>query len=63
MTDDQRLQVTCACGWQTVGSEAEVVAATRAHGVDLHNMDVTRDQVLAMSAPAQDGDDERPAGQ
>lgn len=58
MSNAQRLQVTCACGWQTVGSEAEVVEATKAHGVELHNMDVTREQVLAMSAPFDDTDRE-----
>lgn len=57
MTDAPRLQVACACGWRTIGTEPEVVAATQAHGVQLHNMEVTRDQVLAMSAPFEDTQD------
>lgn len=49
---DQTLLVRCACGWETTGTEDEVIAATREHGVRLHNMDATREQVLAMATPA-----------
>jgi predicted small metal-binding protein len=45
---DAELQVRCACGWETSGTEDEVVAATREHGRRLHNMEPTRDEVLAM---------------
>lgn len=44
--------VTCDCGFSTRGAEDDVVAATQQHGRDVHNMDVTRDQVLAMAKPA-----------
>jgi hypothetical protein len=61
MTDHQ-LEVVCACGWRTVGTEDEVVEATTQHGVALHNMSVTREQVLAMSGPApRSRDDEQAA--
>ena len=43
------LKVTCACGWETRGEEESVVAATQEHGRALHNMEATRDQVLAMA--------------
>ena len=42
----------CSCGWEVRGTEDEVVAAAEEHGRDLHNMSVTREQVLAMSEPA-----------
>lgn len=57
----QRLEVRCACGWRTVGTEDEVVVATTQHGIDLHNMQVTRDEVLAMSRPADDVPEPPPA--
>lgn len=43
------MKVECACGWQVAGDEDEVIAETKQHGVDVHNMEVTRDQVLAMA--------------
>jgi predicted small metal-binding protein len=44
--------VTCECGFEIRGSEDEVVAQTQEHGRTAHNMDVTREQVLAMAKPA-----------
>jgi predicted small metal-binding protein len=49
------LVVTCECGFEVRGEEDDVVAATRAHGRESHNMDVSREQVLAMARSA--GDD------
>lgn len=46
------LIVTCECGFEARGSEDEVVAITQEHGRTAHNMDVTREQVLAMANPA-----------
>ena len=43
------MRVACACGWEVVGDEDEVIAETKQHGVDVHNMEVTREQVLAMA--------------
>ena len=43
------MKVACACGWETIGEEDDVVAETKQHGVDIHNMEVTREQVLAMA--------------
>lgn len=50
--DPGPLTVRCACGWQTSGTEAEVVEATRKHGERVHNMTASRDQILAMAVPA-----------
>jgi len=46
------LIVTCECGFEARGSEDEVVVITQEHGRTAHNMEVTRDQVLAMAKPA-----------
>ena len=44
--------VTCECGLEVRGSTDDVVAQVQAHGREAHNMDVTREQVLAMAKPA-----------
>lgn len=49
------LIVRCACGWETRGTEDEVVAATAAHGELRHNMRATREQILAMAVPGEAG--------
>jgi hypothetical protein len=46
-----RYRITCACGWETSGTEDEVVDATRDHGRALHNMEVDRDGAMAMAVP------------
>jgi len=38
----------CACGWEITGSEDIVVDATIDHGKRIHNMEATREQVLAV---------------
>jgi predicted small metal-binding protein len=43
----QPLRVGCACGWEVVGTEAEVVPAVLEHGERVHNMSGTPEQVLA----------------
>jgi predicted small metal-binding protein len=44
--------VTCECGFVVRGDEDDVVEQTQAHGREAHNMDVSREQVLAMAKPA-----------
>jgi predicted small metal-binding protein len=44
------MTLRCACGWETSGTEDEVVAATQEHGRRTHNMSPSRDEVLAMVA-------------
>jgi predicted small metal-binding protein len=46
------LVVRCDCGFETRGTEAELVPIVQKHGIDAHNMKVTREQVLAMARPA-----------
>jgi predicted small metal-binding protein len=43
----QHLRVGCACGWEVVGIEEEVVPAVLEHGERVHNMSSTREAVLA----------------
>ena len=45
----EALTVRCTCGWETTGTEADVVPATIEHGRRLHNMEATPEQVLAMA--------------
>ena len=53
---DELLTVRCACGWQTVGTENDVVIATMEHGLALHNMAASREEVLAMAVLADPSD-------
>ncbi len=45
-------KLACDCGWETEGPEEEIVAATQEHGRQVHNMDVTHDEAMAMATPA-----------
>lgn len=61
--DEQRtpaLTVRCVCGWEVRGSEEEVVAATREHGEQLHNMTASREQILAMAVGSAPDEPPRP---
>ena len=48
MTDDAVYTNRCACGWEANGSLDEVVDATIDHGRRIHNMEATRDEVVAV---------------
>jgi predicted small metal-binding protein len=48
----ETLHLRCACGWETSGSEAEVTAAALEHGLRVHNMRASREDILAMATPA-----------
>ena len=65
MDDPHQFTNRCACGWEVTGSEDEVVDATIDHGRRIHNMEATREQVLAaLHEPATTSDpaDEAAAG-
>ena len=53
------LTVRCACGWEWAGDVESIVAATQEHGRRTHNMESTREQVLAMARPVDDAPDAR----
>lgn len=48
--DEELITIRCACGWEARGTKQDVVAQTVAHGRQLHNMEPSREQVLAMAA-------------
>ena len=48
MTEDATYTNRCACGWETTGALDDVVDATIDHGLRIHNMEATREQVLAV---------------
>ena len=45
----ESMRVRCVCGWETSGPEDDVVAQTQEHGRRIHNMEATREEVLAMA--------------
>lgn len=47
-------KLACDCGWATQGTEEELVAATQEHGRQIHNMDLTHEQAMAMATPVED---------
>ena len=42
-------QVTCVCGWRTLGPKEDVVAAVITHGRDTHSQDVTEEEAMAQA--------------
>lgn len=53
---EKAMRLRCACGWETIGTESELIEATQEHGRRIHNMLPSREEVLAMVIP----DDETP---
>ena len=52
-------EATCICGWHVRGTEDEVVEQVIAHGRDAHNVETTRDEVLALIIDVRAPADER----
>lgn len=46
--ESEPMRLRCACGWETTGTEEDVIAAAEEHGRRVHNMQPTREEVLAM---------------
>jgi predicted small metal-binding protein len=46
------LVVRCECGYEVRGTPDDVVAGIQVHARDNHNMQTTREQVLAKARPA-----------
>ena len=46
------LVVTCECGFEARGQEAELIPLVQKHGREAHNMDTTPEEVLAMARRA-----------
>ena len=50
--ESTELVVRCECGFEVRGREKELVPLVQKHGREAHNMNATREQVLAMARPA-----------
>jgi Protein of unknown function (DUF1059) len=61
-TDEGAWQAGCACGWETTGPIDDVVRAVQDHARRIHNMEATRDQVLAGAQPVEPGADSSSGG-
>ena len=53
MTDTGEYTNRCECGWEVTSPLDEVVDATIEHGRRIHNMEASRDQVLAVLGAGQ----------
>jgi predicted small metal-binding protein len=42
-------EVTCMCGWQTRGTDDEIVRAIQEHGEQAHGQRPTREEILALA--------------
>jgi len=47
------LMVTCACGFAARGEPEQLVPIVQRHGREVHNMDATVAEVLALAHPAE----------
>ena len=43
------IEVTCMCGFAARGSEDQVVAAIKAHGISDHGQESSREAILAQA--------------
>jgi len=52
MADEERLKVTCHCGWNVTGTKAEVIAETQEHAMKVHWADPDEEDILELAEPA-----------
>ena len=45
------IEVTCMCGFAARGSEDQVVAAIKTHGISDHGQESSRKDILAQAVP------------
>jgi predicted small metal-binding protein len=43
--------IECDCGWTFRGAEEELIEATRQHAREVHQLELTREQVLLAAKP------------
>jgi predicted small metal-binding protein len=51
---EQEQEIECDCGWTCRGTEEVLLAAAREHGREVHDMELTREQILAIARPVED---------
>ncbi|MCI0347189.1 MAG: DUF1059 domain-containing protein [Chloroflexi bacterium] len=42
-------EATCICGWHVRGTEDEIVVQVQAHGREVHGIESTREEILALA--------------
>ena len=47
------LVVTCDCGWTARGTEDDLVPKIQAHALEVHGLEITREQALAQTRPVE----------
>lgn len=52
-------EVTCMCGWRCRGTEDEIVTQVQAHGRDAHQIESTREEILAIAYDVPDAQSNR----
>ena len=45
------LYASCDCGWRVQDAEPEVIRALREHGITVHGITLTDEQILAVARP------------
>lgn len=46
-------QATCECGWSATGTEEELIPLVQQHGREVHGLEVTPEQVVALLKPVE----------
>jgi predicted small metal-binding protein len=46
--------IECDCGWTCRGIEEHLIAECTAHARDVHGMDLTPEQILAVAVPVEE---------
>jgi predicted small metal-binding protein len=48
--------IECDCGWTCRGTDEELIAECSVHARDVHGMDLTPEQILAVAVPVEGSD-------
>lgn len=56
-----RYLVECDCGWSCRGEEEEIVVACAEHGREVHGLELSREQILAVAQRVEADDTSAPA--
>jgi predicted small metal-binding protein len=49
MSEEQRLRLTCHCGWNTEGTKVDVVRETQEHVMKVHWVEADEEDILEMA--------------
>ena len=50
------MYASCDCGWTARGDESEVHETLREHGIEVHGIELSDEQIRAVSRPVTTGD-------